>query len=310
MQNCGINMKNKKGLAAYAWMFSVIIGALIIFLALFTAQKYIETGDVGTQSELVREFDILLNPFASVGAITTMTLSKEISMPSEVQMKFSCGVEENYNELNLRTRKGRDGWSDWLPQGFKMRDKYIFADDLEGENFWIFAKPLEMPWRVDDLIFIVDKKYCFEDPPENIRREVDALQSSVVFTKEEFCPSGSVEVCFGIRDCEVNVNHPLGIVKKDGKSIVFADDSLMYAAIFSDPETYECNFNRLINRLKTQIDINMQKAVIMKSKGCATSGLQLSLESMKSAFDGRLVGSFKGVANEVDRRNPKECAVF
>lgn len=303
-----MNRINKKA-QQYSWIFSLIIGAIIIFLALFSAGKYTETSGLKEQAELVREFDILLNPFASIGSIATMTLSKSIKMPDDVQMRFTCNANFNYDEINLRTKR-RGDWDDWLENGFKVRDKYIFSEDLEGREFWLFAKPFEMPWRVDDLIYITDNSYCFEDAPENIKREIQALKADVISLKEDGCIPGSIEVCFGIRSCEINVNYQLETVKKDGKTLLFSDDALMYGAIFSNAELYECNFNRLIQRIKTQIDINLEKAKIMEGKGCNTGGLQSSLMSMAGAFEGKLIGNFKSIAEEVDKRNPKECAVF
>lgn len=301
-------LQNKKA-QQYAWIFSIIIGAIIIFLALFSAGRYTEISTIKEQSSLVREFDLLLNPFASIGSIATMTLSKSIKMPEDVQMMFICNADLNFNEVNLRT-KSRGDWDDWLEKGFRVRDKYIFSEDLEGREFWLFAKPFEMPWRVDDLIYITDKSYCFEDAPDSIQREVQALKTEVISLKEDGCIPGSIEVCFGSRNCEINVNYQLETVKKDGKTLLFSDDALMYAAIFSDSELYNCNFNRLIKRIRTQVDINLEKAKILEGKGCNTRSLQSSLASMAGAFEGRLIGNFKSIAEEVDKRNPKECAVF
>ena len=84
----------------------------------------------------------------------------------------------------------------------------------------------------------------------------------------------------------------------------------MYSAIFGTPEQYLCNFDRLIDRVNSQIDLNLDKAKIMESKGCNTAGVQSSLLSMKGAFAGRLIGNFASIAEEVDSRNPKECPIF
>ena len=301
---------NKRGQSEYAWIFSLIIGAVIIFLAVFAAQKFKQTGGIQTQAETLRQFDILLNPFASVGSITSMTLSKEIEMPYDVQLNVSCSSKDNFNELNIRTRSGKN-YGSWLKEGYKIQDKYLFSGLIEGKKYWIFSKPFEMPWRVDDLIFITDKSYCFDNPPEQIRREVDSLKSNALYVKEAAgCTAGSIEVCFGVRGCAINVNYGLGFVKRDGETLAFSDDATMYGAIFSDPKVYKCNFDRLIDRLRTQIDINSQKAAVLEQRGCRTQALQSSLAAMKSVFAGKLLGNYKNVAQEVEDQNPKECPVF
>jgi len=301
-------MLSKKG-QQYAWIFSLIIGAVILFLAIFASQKFIGTSTTKTQIDLVREFDILLDPFASVGSIATMSLSKEIEMPIDAEIKFTCDASRNYNTIDLRIKRGK-GWSEWLESGFKIRDKYIFSEFLDGRKLWVFSKPFEMPWRVDDLIYIIDKTYCFEGAPENIQREIRALNSDRVGLNGEGCAGGSIEVCFGSRNCEINVDYRLGIIQKESKTLVFSGDALMYAAIFSDLDLYECNFNRLIQRINTQIDINLHKALVLGQSGCNTNALKSDLSAMKSAFEGRLVGNFANVANEVKLSNPKECPVF
>ncbi|MFC1685966.1 hypothetical protein ACFLZZ_03010 [Nanoarchaeota archaeon] len=318
-------MMKKRGAVSYVWIFSLIIGALILFLAIFSAQKFTETSSLQEQRTLVRQFDILLDPFASVGSIATMTLSKSVSMATDVQINFRCSKEENYNEVNLRT-KTRGEWNKWPIPGFKIRDKYVFSESLEGKDFWVFAKQFEMPWRVDDLIYIADQSYCFnfdiENAPQNmkpeleaIKREVEALQSDVIAV-EGSCIPGSKDVCIktshGRRDCSINVFYDLGLVKKDGESIPFIDNSLMYGIILSDPEFYDCNLNRLLRRARTQTEINLDKAKVMEQKGCNTRGLQSSLEKMKTELNREriIIGELKRISEEVEKNNPKECAVF
>ncbi len=305
-------IRQKRGQTEYAWLFSLIVGALIIFLAVFAAQKFKGTSTLQTQAEILREFDILLNPFSSVGSITTMTLSKAIELPSALQLNFSCNSADNYNEINVRSMVGR-GWGEWLRPGFRVRDKYIFSELVEGRTMWVFAKPFEMPWRVDDLIYITDQSYCFDDPPSHIQREVEALKTNSIFVRDrEVCPPESVEVCFGARNCDININYPLGIVRKGDKSLFFAGDAMMYSAIFSGPELYECNSERLVGRIKTQIEINSEKARILKEKGCSTDALLLRLEEMKRIIEsgGEISGDLLLASLEAGKENPRECPVF
>ena len=137
------------------------------------------------------------------------------------------------------------------------------------------------------------------------------MRSNSLYVKgTEACAKESIEVCFGTRGCAINVNYALGFVKKDGKILPFADDATMYGAIISDPSVYSCNFDRLITRLRTQININLQKAATLEQRGCLTKALQTSLAVMKSAFAGKLTGNYKNAAEKVDEDNPKDCPVF
>ena len=106
------------------------------------------------------------------------------------------------------------------------------------------------------------------------------------------------------------MNYPPGIVRKGGEGLVFAGDAMMYAAIFSDKAVYQCNFDRLIERLRTQIDMNIAESIKLKERGCDTDALLSSLQLMKSAFKDKLLGNYASVADKVADDNPKECPVF
>ena len=58
--------------------------------------------------------------------------------------------------------------------------------------------------------------------------------------------------------------------KKNNSRVVFEGDALMYAAIFSDAETYECNLKRLMNRLGRLAKVYEDKADIVAGK-CDTN---------------------------------------
>ena len=302
--------KNKGGQVQYAWLFSLIIGAAIIFLAVFAASKFSKTGGVQSQAELVRQFDILLNPFVGVGSETSISLSKVVEMPNEVQISFTCNSGEGFNEVNIRERKGK-GYGDWLDNGYRIRDKYIFSENLSGKNFYVFSKPFEVPWKVDDLIYITSRTYCFDSPPEEVEREVKSLRTNAAVVKDSRgCPDGSITVCFEKSGCDVNVKYDSGVLSKKGKSVLFSNNAMMYAGIFSDAETYKCGFERLNSRLKVQAKINLGQALLLESKGCDTDGLQISLNTMLKALGSGSINGIKNIAGEVEDRNPKECPVF
>ena len=56
-------MRTKRGLEiSFAWMFSIIVGAAIIFLAVFAAVKLVNLGKQQTDTEVGKQLGILLNP--------------------------------------------------------------------------------------------------------------------------------------------------------------------------------------------------------------------------------------------------------
>jgi len=298
-------LKNKKA-QQFVWIFSIIIGAIILFLAVYSAGKYMQTAKFKEEAELERQFDILLTPFAAIGEIATMTLSKEVKMPADIELNFECSAIEDFEQIDVKTGKAeeREGPS------YKIRGKYVFAESLKGKEFWIFAKPLELPWRIDDMIYIVSEEYCFPDPPENIKKEISDLGSEKLRLD---CSEESIVVCFEKRSgCDVYVNYDQGIVRKQGKVLFFAEDALLYGAIFSSAQVYECNVERLMKRLSIQIELNLAAAKKLEEKGCSTGALQSSLNVMKDVVEKRplLFENIKYISDEAKQNNPIECLVF
>lgn len=293
---------NKKAQTQFAWIFSMIIGAVIIFIAIYFAVKYIGTSELQTSAELVRELDIVLNPFSSIGAVSTMSLEKEVTMPAEVMINFTCDAEEGYENLALRTTNGRGEWFN-----YKMTNKYVFSENLEGNEFTVFSKSLYLPWRVDDMIYIVSEDYCFVNPPETIRREISDMNNDRIKLE---CKEGDKKVCFGMQNCDIYVNYDLGTIRKDRETLYFSGDAMMYAAIFSDNNVYKCNMQRLMDRLAVQTEINIRKAERLDIDGCSTGNVRSSLNALKGAADSNLLPNVDKLAKEVAENNPENCPIF
>jgi len=266
-------IKQKNGQMEFGWLFSLIIGAVIIFLAIFFAGKIFTTGTHLSDVETLRTFDILLNPFSSVGSIASLTLSKSIEMPYNTELNLSCfpsGTQEG-QRLSLRTIDKKTT-GDWV--SYNIKNKYIFGNtSIQGKTFWTFSKPFEFPWRVDDLIYIISENYCFIDNgmPSSIKKELSMINASVIqiVSNQDDCEE-AITVCFsGCSGQDVIVNYGDQTVAKDRQhTMIFADDASMYAAIFSNNQLYNCNIQRLLTRLQGQIGIYKAWAMELNREGC------------------------------------------
>jgi len=303
---------SKKAQIEFNWLFALIVGAVILFLAIFFASRLIGTQRYLSETELVKNFDVLLNPFASVGGIGKVSLAKTIDMPQTVQINYTCDSEKITMRLRSESSTGKK-WGEWSPPNY-IYNKYIFSNSfMQAKRFDVFSQPLYLPFRIDDLIYILDKDYCFVNAPLNIKSELEGLD----LTKIQFASSGisckpaSLKVCFD-SSCDITVtgcssSDCSGNVKKASVTVSYATSSLMYAAIFSEPKMYSCELSRLIARLKLLIDIYEQKAAMLSSQGCDTSTLQSKLEELKNAVS---IESIYGISKEVSAANPAECPVF
>jgi hypothetical protein len=312
-------MTNKKGQVEFNWLFVLIIGAVILFLAIFFVGKLINTQQYASETELVKNFDILLNPFASIGGMGTVTLAKTIQMPQTTQINQTCSTKDRRITMYLRSQSSTGKkWGEWSLAN-QIYNKYIFSNSfMESSTFDVFGMPLNIPFRVDDLIFILDKDYCFVNAPTEVKSEIGTVNiSKLQFTdSQNDCKASSIKVCFETSGCDIRVvgsctttdcnKFDYGYVSKKG-NLDYATTTMMYAAIFSDQKMYDCEITMLKERLDSLIDIYKQKAIILAGEGCSTTELQTALENLKSESS---MENLFILSREVSKANPLECPVF
>jgi len=204
-------MKVKRGQLqlSFAWIFAIIVGAVILFIAIYAATKVIKTGDTAVSAKTGKEISVLLNPLETgfeTGVVTLLT------MPVETRIYNQCSTSGNFGKQIIKISQMSFG--EWTETDLEtvFSNKYIFSEGVEeGSNFIIFAKPFEFPFKVSDLIYLTssDKKYCFFKPPREIKEELSDLNQESIFVKNgaESCPENTVKVCFGNGSgCDVNVD--------------------------------------------------------------------------------------------------------
>ena len=239
-------MNNKAYLQiSFAWTFAIITGIFILFLAIYSVTKLVGVSQYELDTKTAKNLGVLLNPLETsfeTGKTTPITIA------AETRIYNKCNLYGNFgNQIIQVSQKSFNKWPE-PAEKISFSNKYIFSEDyVEGKKFYIFIKPFEFPFKVSDLIYITssDKEYCFIDAPEDIEDELSSLNQNNLVIKN--CSSDSVNVCFGGgMDCDVKVSYGMGSVKKDGNTIYFEGDALMYAAIFSEKDLYECQLQRLM----------------------------------------------------------------
>ncbi len=299
----------KKAQFQFAWIFAVIVGALILFLAFYFVgttllQQRFEQSTVEVQS-----LDILLNPFSYLGSLGATTYNP-LSLPKESEIIIDCNKQTlgdlGYNEITLISEKETG-----IPR--QAYDKYLFVPQpLKGKNFEALSKPLELPWRVSDIIILwpKDQEYCFD----KVIADIERLNISSIKTEE--CSQDSIKVCFsGSGGCDIIVNTGSKTVKKQGKTLHYTGDALMYAAIFSDPVLYECNLQRLASRLYNEAEVYERKSIALAQKNCNTAyDLNPIKESARNVFNNpgqSELSQLEIAANILKNRNTMgDCTLF
>ena len=247
-------LKKRKGVLemSFGWLFALVAGAVILFLAIYFSTKLISTQKETISAQTGTEIGILLDPLE-----TSFESAQTTSMilPVETRIHNQCDDGGTFGKQIIQLdQKDLNKWTKTDVNVF-FENKYIFStDEVQGKQFYIFSKPFSFPFKVADLFYITsaDDNYCFIDAPKEITNEINDLNQSNLITKN--CSSDSIKVCFGNGNCDINVNDEIGYVEKNGTYMHFAGteddfgDALMYAAIFSDADVYECQLKRLMLR--------------------------------------------------------------
>lgn len=320
-------MMPKKAQMQFNWIFAIIVGAVIIFLALFFLIRYVNIERYRYDTEMAEKLAILLNPLETTLTSSTVTL---IQMPVETRISLKCKYEGiGREELRIATKSSVS--SEWQEFGAaqSIHNKYIFSQDIEeGKTLYIFSKQFKMPFDVADMIYATTGDYCFVSPPQRISDEIGDLNASnmqLAYRKQE-CKPKSKSVCFGNSGCEINVYglcydmgcndlYDYGFIQQGNDKSYFNRDALMYAAIFSKGDLYNCNVKRLLNRISLLSRLYIEKTRLLNARGCMTGKLSdklsdLSYEAL-SLISSANVMQITDKAKEVENANNEIiCKVF
>ena len=307
-------MTNKKGYLqiSFGWLFAIIVGIVIISLAIFFVTKMFKTEGTLQSAKTSKEIGILLNPLETSfeSAITSSVI-----FPEETRIYNTCDNFGYFGTQGIEIMQ--KSFNKWVKTNLvvSFQNKYIFSERYsEGKKFYIFSKPFEFPFKVANLMYITSAStnYCFIDAPEDIEDEISDLKQPNLRLEEE-CSEEDVKVCFGLNTCEIEVDYDAKKVEKDNQAMYFETDALMYAAIFSDKATYECQLKRLMQRIEQLSLIYMNKANSLTTKGCDPvlnsylSGLIVSVSNLKGSNE---LYTMNNIIDEINEKNRGNCRLW
>jgi hypothetical protein len=313
--------KNKKAVEmSFAWMFAILVGAMIIMLAVYAAVKLVGTERKAKDSEIGKQLSILLNPIeTNIESSKTST----ITFAEDTRLYNRCDLNGNFGTQLLSTATSSGIGNKWESPASPARlyNKYIFSQAiLEGKNVYVLSKSLSMPYKIGDFIMMWnDQQYCFISPPNDIKEEINGLNLKRIniSSSARECPSNSISVCFSGSGCDVDVGSNL--VKKKGlKTVYYADtdgNGMLYAAIFSDPLLYECQLQRMMKRASELALLYISKSDFLSARGCASISLQSDLAMFSNKT--KMMNSsleIKSIAQQAsllaDRDEQLSCRLF
>ena len=296
-------MRDKKGgiQFSFAWIFAIIAGVAILGLAIYFVVQFAGNSKEQINAQNAMSIGVLTNPLESSFESAKRSI---ITTNAETRIYTECESQEtitnNFGRQTIRTaEKTYNQWSEDQGMNIRFQNKYIFAKDpVEGRRFYVFSKPFEMPFKIADLIYITSARdlYCFVDPVDDVEDEIEDLigdeetrseyENFYLVKRKRECPQGSTSICFKRTEsgCDVYVSD--SYVQKSSGRMYYEGDALMYAAIFSDKEEYECQVKRLMNRAKKLFEIYQDKADFVLQKTECNSEIDMELIQMISLLNG------------------------
>jgi hypothetical protein len=309
-------MNNRGIQISFSWIFGIIVGAVILVLAVYAASNFVKTTRFETDSKVAAELGNLLNPVE-----TNLESGRYvvIEFSEDTRVFNSCREDGNFGRQGISTSVKSGIGKEFERPGVESVsfNKYLFSDKVEeGRKLHVFVKPLEMPYKIADLVIASSDEYCFVQSPNDIEEEIDDLGVGNVNLSESVgnCNVNSVIVCFNNvgGGCDVNVNLQSKSVSKEGE-IVYYEGDLIYGAIFSDPDIYECQVKRLMKRASELAFVYASKTDFLSRKGCSSNlaGDLVSFATLSQIDGSEGLRQVSDAAEELGRRNDLlKCKLF
>jgi len=319
-------MRSKSGEFDFSWLFAIIVGAMILVLAIYGVVRLSDTQRYQADTETAKKIEILTNPLQAGFAEGKFGT---IEFRQTTRINNLCSSEKfGENKISVSTQSSIG--DEWKMAGgeISVHNKYIFSsENQEGDNFYVLSKPFYFPFKVSDLTIMTSDKenYCFVDAPEIIEEDVLGLNIPNVFVENCSSAVDYVRVCFGaFGNCDIVVRgscssncgewdfYDTGIVEKNGATMSYIGN-LLFGAIFSDENVYECNVKRLMYRASQIAEGFAERTDLMTARGCNTN-LKADMVYLQgltgNASSSNLVGIYQ-VAKQTELKNEQElCGLW
>lgn len=267
----------KKGFEfSFTWIFVLIVGATILFIAIFMASRLINREGSIYNTEVAAELGAVLNPLETDGESAKYY---PLSFPAQTRLTTTCDAGGTFGEQALSVSVQSGIGRKWQDQGlpYRVSNKFIFSGPLlEGKKIQVIATPLMLPFKIGDALTLYTQSYCFVAPPESFEDAIISLGADTIVeaATQSVCPPESTSVCFGENGCDIVVDPSStphqGTLTKRGKTIVFSD-GLFFPALVSDSAFYDCQLMRVRKRASELANLYAEKSSFLETRGCSTS---------------------------------------
>jgi hypothetical protein len=326
---------NKRGYEfGFSWIFAVIVGAFIIFLAVFIAMKFADMERTRIDAERGKEIGVLLTP---VETGLEQSALNSIVVPNNQETKLFNGCEAPSTGAPFGTQKisakvkvgvGQE-WQSLDAVRSSFHNKYLFSrNEIQAKKeFMVLSKPFLFPFKIADLIIMWpdNEVYCFVNTNTELKEELADLNPKNILLSSSIadCPSASRKVCFGSSNPDCNI-----LVQSSQKKVTYVDrgnavvnyvessDStnkypLLLAAIFSDPDLYNCQITRLMGRASNLADLYISKSQYLSAITSCRSAPQLPISLRDYQSSTGDIAQLKNKMEDLKSKNEQlNCKLF
>ena len=314
-----MSIRNKKGIEmSFNWLFAIIVGAVFIFLAIYASTSLIKTERQTIDSEAAQQLESLLNPLET--SIEVSAKPRDIIFPSESRVLIGCDDSKINSASLIRVQTSSKLGDKWQDAGLEnsVYSKYIFASKInQGKKFSSMIFPLNMPYKVGQIVVFWSDQKCLVNPPEDVKNLFGNTTNNIFVTDLiGRCPSKSQIICFSDSDtsCDVTVDFFNKRVRKANQNLFF-EGNLMYGAIFADSDIYECNLRRLNDKRVYLAQLFAHKSQLIETTsltGCSRNLQPLLLNYASINYNtSRNLALVSEKALELERANdPVTCKLW
>lgn len=322
---------NKRGYEfSFSWIFAIIIGAVVIFIAIYITTQVIDTQRSGQQAVRGKELGTILIPLETN---LEQAKSATISVPNPTKILNDCSTDTTFGTQKIGTYIKSNIGGEWRKTNDTVKsefhNKYLFSSaEVYGEkNFYVLSKPFKFPYKISDLMIVWPdtQKYCFVNAWDDVKHELkdDLKLQNIEFQNDKGSCSqeSTITVCFtSDPSCDIRV-----IIAGSGKQVIHGSETLiyedsfddndkyalLYAAIFSDPQIYRCQVTRIMQRASQLATLYSKKSDFITQKGCRSSPLlPAALNAYKTKISSSINNfNLKSIAEEAKSLEEKNAAL-
>jgi hypothetical protein len=255
---------------SFSWLFSLIVGALILILAVYGVTTFIEQERTVSDSETAQALSGLLSPLQT--SVETSFRPNPIVFPQPTEITLGCTRDASTVQTRALSTIGRNTAPGYAQETAGVA---VFGNTtLTGTTLHSLVVPFTFPYKLSDLVIVWTQPLCFVRAPDDVLQTFGADNVSVQSVQQRsICQKGSRVICFDETvGCDVTVDSYLRRVTSGGTSLYY-EGALLYGALVAPPRLYECQIELLMRQGATLADLYGKTSALIGARGdgCGTA---------------------------------------